>query len=299
MSEQILSNLKYQLQGLMLRNQDGSFGVKAERKKVLVQISAQLKQGGYRLQSVQSLKPKHVNYLVERWQGEGLSAGTIKNRLSHVRWWAEKIGKASMLPKSNNGANQAITLDLEKRTYTPTESKAKELEQNRLEKVSDPLVKLSLRLQREFGLRREEAIKFRPNYAIRGEQLVLKPSWTKGGRPRVIPIRTESQRHLLQQVQNQVGGGALIRPDRNYIQQLKAYERQTSQAGLDKNHGLRHMYAQQRYLELTGWRSPIAGGPTSKQLTPEQKQIDRQARLQVSNELGHSREQITVIYLGR
>ncbi|MBR8843871.1 MULTISPECIES: phage integrase N-terminal domain-containing protein [Pseudoalteromonas] len=299
MSEQVLSNLKYQLQGLMLRNQDGSFGVKAERKKVLVQISAQLKQGGYRLQSVQSLKPKHVNYLVERWQGEGLSAGTIKNRLSHVRWWAEKIGKASMLPKSNNGANQAITLDLEKRTYTPTESKAKELEQNKLEKVSDPLVKLSLRLQREFGLRREEAIKFRPNYAIRGEQLVLKPSWTKGGRPRVIPIRTESQRHLLQQVQNQVGGGALIRPDRNYIQQLKAYERQTSQAGLDKNHGLRHMYAQQRYLELTGWRSPIAGGPTNKQLTPEQKQIDRQARLQVSNELGHGREQITVIYLGR
>nr|WP_282570016.1 phage integrase N-terminal domain-containing protein [Pseudoalteromonas sp. JC3] len=294
-----MSNLKYQLQGLMLRNQDGSFGVKAERKKVLVQISAQLKQGGYRLQSVQSLKPKHVNYLVERWQGEGLSAGTIKNRLSHVRWWAEKIGKASMLPKSNNGANQAITLDLEKRTYTPTESKAKELEQNKLEKVSDPLVKLSLRLQREFGLRREEAIKFRPNYAIRGEQLVLKPSWTKGGRPRVIPIRTESQRHLLQQVQNQVGGGALIRPDRNYIQQLKAYERQTSQAGLDKNHGLRHMYAQQRYLELTGWRSPIAGGPTNKQLTPEQKQIDRQARLQVSNELGHGREQITVIYLGR
>ena len=59
------------------------------------------------------------------------------------------------------------------------------------------------------------------------------------------------------------------------------------------------MYAQQRYLELTGWRSPIAGGPTSKQLTPEQKQLDRQARLQVSNELGHSREQITVIYLGR
>ncbi len=108
----------------MLRNQDGSFGVKAERKKILVQISAQLKQGGYRLQSVQSLKPKHVNYLVERWEGEGLSAGTIKNRLSHVRWWAEKIGKASMLPKSNNGANQAITLDLQKRTYTPTRARA-------------------------------------------------------------------------------------------------------------------------------------------------------------------------------
>ncbi|WP_240503646.1 MULTISPECIES: phage integrase N-terminal domain-containing protein [Pseudoalteromonas] len=77
-----MSNLKYQLQGLMLRNQDGSFGVKAERKKVLVQISAQLKQGGYRLQSVQSLKPKHVNYLVERWQEKGYLLAPLKTDLA-------------------------------------------------------------------------------------------------------------------------------------------------------------------------------------------------------------------------
>ncbi|MBF4370531.1 integrase, partial [Vibrio anguillarum] len=64
-------------------------------------------------------------------------------------------------------------------------------------------------------------------------------------------------------------------------------------------HGLRHEYAQARYLELTGWRSPKAGGLSSRELTPEQKAVDREARLTISKELGHEREAITVAYLGR
>jgi hypothetical protein len=41
------------------------------------------------------------------------------------------------------------------------------------------------------------------------------------------------------------------------------------------------------------------GGATSKQLTPKQKAIDREARQTISHEMGHNREQITAIYLGR
>jgi hypothetical protein len=63
-------------------------------------------------------------------------------------------------------------------------------------------------------------------------------------------------------------------------------------------HGLRHAYAQNRYEELTGWRSPAAGGPTVKTLTPEQKRIDQQARLTISLELGHERPQIVAVYCG-
>jgi len=294
-----MSNLKYQLQGLMLRNKDGSFASQAERRKTLILVASQLKCGGYRLSSVNSLKPKHVNHLVSRWQSEGLSSGTIKNRMSHIRWWAEKVGKSSMLPKSNNGSNQAIQLDIEKRTYVSNDSKGKELDLDKLNQVNDNLVKLSLRLQQEFGLRREEAIKFSPSFANRGDKIVLKSSWTKGGRPRSIPIKTHAQKVLLKEIEDTVGRGALIRTDRNYIQQLKSYEWQTSRVGLDKNHGLRHMYAQKRYLELTGWQAPLNGGPTNKNLTAEQKAIDRVVRLKISEELGHSREQITAIYLGR
>jgi hypothetical protein len=127
----------------------------------------------------------------------------------------------------------------------------------------------------------------------------MKSSWTKGGRARQIPILTERQRELLREVRQLVGNGSLIPPQKSYVQQLKSYEWVTSQAGLDKNHGLRHLYAQRRYQELTGWGAPLAGGPTSKELTPEQKAIDHRARLQLSAELGHVREQITVIYIGR
>jgi hypothetical protein len=68
--------------------------------------------------------------------------------------------------------------------------------------------------------------------------------------------------------------------------------------GLSKMHGLRHAYAQQRYLDLTGWPSPHGGGPSKEALTAAQQQIDLRARLAISRELGHVREQITAVYLG-
>ena len=83
------------------------------------------------------------------------------------------------------------------------------------------------------------------------------------------------------------------------MQQLNRYQRQLRNAGLTKLHGLRHAYAQQRYLDLTGWKAPVAGGPTSKELTPEQLAPDYEARVIVSHELGHARVEISAVYLGR
>jgi hypothetical protein len=50
---------------------------------------------------------------------------------------------------------------------------------------------------------------------------------------------------------------------------------------------------------MTSWQCPARGGPTSKQLTPKQKAIDRETREAISHEMGHNREQITAVYLGR
>jgi hypothetical protein len=121
----------------------------------------------------------------------------------------------------------------------------------------------------------------------------------QGGKSREIPIRTWEQREILDRTHRLAGRGSLIPAERTYIQHLKVYERHTANAGLHKLHGLRHKYAQQRYLELTGWAAPAAAGPTSTALTPTQKAQDREARLLISRELGHEREQITVVYLGR
>jgi hypothetical protein len=158
---------------------------------------------------------------------------------------------------------------------------------------------MSLELQQAFGLRREEAIKFRPGYADRGDHLALKASWTKGGKARVVPVRTTEQRDLLDRAHQLAGRGALIPSERSYRQQLRIYERHTVNAGLSKLHGLRHAYAQERYEKLTGWKAPAAGGPPSRTLSDVERVIDREARLTISRELGHERPEIVGVYCGK
>ncbi|MCY4513957.1 MAG: integrase domain-containing protein, partial [Candidatus Tectomicrobia bacterium] len=178
-------------------------------------------------------------------------------------------------------------------------NKARELTPESLERIKSEHVRLSVQLQRACGLRREEAMKIDVAWADRGDRLVLKGSWTKGGRPREIPIETKAQRDLLDRVKAFTAGGSLIPAGSSYIEHLKLYENQTAAAGLEKLHGLRHAYAQQRYKDLTGWPAPAAGGRKRGELSAEEKKRDYDARMQISKELGHSREQISVVYLSR
>jgi len=158
-------------------------------------------------------------------------------------------------------------------------------------------------MQAHFGLRREEAMKFQPAYAVRDNHIHLKPSWTKGGRPRDIPIRNEAQRELLERARQLAGNGSLIPAGRSYVFQKNLYERETKKAGIAegdrKAHGLRHGYAQDRYYELTGWKAPHAGGPRRGELTPEQREADLAARLMISQEMGQQPRRSHAVYLGR
>jgi len=53
-------------------------------------------------------------------------------------------------------------------------------------------------------------------------------------------------------------------------------------------HGLRHAYAQDRYEELTGWSCLVAGGPQTKDLDPDQREIDHVVRLTSAGSWGTS-----------
>ena len=108
-----------------------------------------------------------------------------------------------------------------------------------------------------------------------------------------IPIRAESQKAILDKARKLAGFGSLIPSQRSYVHQLRVYEGNTLWAVLSSLHGLRHAYAQKRYEELTGWECPATGGPSSKSLSLEQRELDHEARLNISQELGHEREQVT------
>ncbi len=221
-----------------------------------------------------------------------LSAGTLKNRMVHLRWWAEKVGKAGILPADNT------KLGIPERRYVTNESKAKELD-GRLERITDPHVRMSLRLQAAFGMRREEYIKFQPRYADHDDHIAIKGLWAKGGRDRTVLITTPEQRTILDEAHRLAGLGSLIPSHKTYIQQRHAYDGQCKAAGLSNMYGLRHRYAQMRYEVLTGWRSPAAGGPRFNTLTLMQCIKDSKIRKIISRELGHERSKITIIYLGK
>lgn len=290
-----MHHLLYELKSLTQRHKEGSYATQANRQAMLWQMGEQLLAAGFNQLHVYELKGRHVNALLRRWHADGLSPATQKNRMSVVRWWAARIGKPDLLKPTN--AAYAIA---QRQTVART-SKARDLPAAQLARVRNRYVRMSLELQRAFGLRRQEAIKIRPHQADHGGHLVLQGSWTKGGRPREIPILTPAQREVLERAKALVRfqGASLIPKGRTYVQQLHSYEAQCVQAGLDKMHGLRHAYAQERFLALAGFACPAAGGPTREQLTPAQREADHEARMVISAELGHGREAITAAYLGR
>lgn len=290
--KKITHTLGFQLKKLVLESGFKSYKGRNDKIKMLELAARSLKAGGFKNMTPESLKPKHVDYLVTSWKDNGISAATIKNRMSTIRWWAGKVGKSSIIPRSNK------ELGIEDRKRIPTESKAKELTGDILSKVDNNYVKASLLLQEAFGLRREEAIMFDPNYAIRGELIALMGSWAKNGKPRTIGIRTEKQREALAFAKKVAGGGALIPPDKNRKKQINAFTYVTRKAGICATHGLRHRWVQERYRELTKLEAPINGGLKRSEMSPGERALTDAVKLHISQELGHERLDIIKSYLG-
>ena len=79
-----MRDLNYELKQMCRRSRDGSYATQRDRERVLDLVANQLQELGYRHMSAASLKPKHVERLVARWQAEGLAVGTLKNRMAEL-----------------------------------------------------------------------------------------------------------------------------------------------------------------------------------------------------------------------
>lgn len=302
MSNRKLKSMHYAINEFCKKHQDQmSFETKNSLSKRLKTIANDLHELGYKLPNISNIKQKHIQALIDHWKTNGLTPGTIKNRMSNIRFVCKAYGRETVV-KSNT------ELGIEKRSYIPTENKA--ITNIDLSRIKDDRLRLSVALQQQFGLRREECLKIKPDQALKsnsnGEKyLQLQASWTKGGVERNIPIRTEAQMNILQQAIKEVGKGSMIPTEQTYIDRRNQYDFDTHQAGLANLHGLRHAYAQQRYIDLTnqmtkgnGWLPPIMGGLKRNQLNPIQKEVDQLARQVISSELGHSRVAIVKNYCG-
>ena len=286
-----MDKLTWDIQQILNTNKDGSFATQKDRQQMLNTFAKNLKTIGHNQMRVKSLREKHFQKMINRMKDEGKSSGTMKNLMSHSRWLMRKVGLEHRIPTNQK-------LGIKDRTYVTNNSKAVQLKQEHLDKINNVRIQYSLKLQASFGLRREEAMKFNAVKCDNGDKISLKASTTKGGRARDIPFTHDKQRSLINEIKKEIGNNSLIPADKSYIEQLNKYKNVVPKSGLGKGHGLRHNYAQQRYKELTGRDCPALGGKRQKDMTKEEREVDRKARLQISSELGHVREQITSVYLG-
>jgi len=287
-----MDDLTMDLVRLCQRNRDGSYGTQNNRRRGLGAMAEDLADLGYKLPSASSLKPKHIEALVEKWLDADTTDASIRNRLTWLRWWAEKVNKASVVNRDNAAYGVAERGGI-------TRNRAQTIDHTKLQAIECPHIRASLLLQAAFGLRREEAMKFQPHAAIHSNHIALQASWTKGGRARTVPITTLEQRQVLEHVAKLIGGrGSLIPANLSYVEHLKRFEYQTLKAGIRNTHGLRHGYAQDRYRTLTGQACPLSGGKSWADMSAKEREADRSARRQISAELGHGRLKITDTYLG-
>ena len=236
-----MRDLNHDFKELCRHNRGGSFATQADRQHILDLIADQLYAMGFRHMNAHSLKPKHVAKLVERWLAEELSPGTIKNRMSVLRWWAQKIGKEDIIARSN------AAYGIPDRVYVTNISKVRELGMEQLARIRTPCAQMSLRLQAAFGLRRAESIKIVPAWADRGDALVLQDSWCKSGREREIPIRTLEQRQLIDEAKALAKRKSLVAPGyTTYRDYLEHFRYECGRVGIHAFHGHRHFYAQSR-----------------------------------------------------
>jgi integrase len=278
-----------------------SYATRDKRADVLYAGFTLLRALGYKLDTVHSFRGKHIEALAKAWEARGLSASTLQNNLSTFRVFAGWIGKDGMIERAEKyvspGAARRSTINTQDKSWTAAGVDVREKLAEVAEK--DARVGLQVALQAIFGLRAREAMQLRPHVADKGSYLALTVG-TKGGRDQVVPIDTPEKRELIDKAKTFAASklASTSDPTKTLAQVKNHYYHVLRSCGITRaegitGHGLRHGYANDRYEQIAGQPSPVRGG------TPTDPDGDQAARLEVAEELGHSRESVTTHYLGR
>lgn len=235
------------------------------------------------------------------------SSSIPKNRVSAVNTVMRLVTNEKWV-SVRPGSDCGITA----RQYIPTESKAlpASTHESVQRQIGERLASM-MELQRAFGLRFKESCLLNPKIslkeAIKHGRITLRAG-TKGGKTRRVPVRPCGIAALERAIKVQ-DGRSMIPKKMDYAEFRKECYELSAKHGLGGFHSERHYYAQERYAEIVGAPAPIVSGWTKKlrlvnlavHLGVDLEraiEIDHDARLQISRELGHERAQITRVYTG-
>ena len=276
--------LEHQARQLVGKN----YGVSHETTAKLlsnIRSVAQWLETRYGLQNISNIKPHMVDRYFREMRQASRAASTMQNHATAWRTIARAVGKPNIVPRSNT------ELGIERNAadrYRPATANSEKLDELRAQ-LSERAANGSLKhqallaahdLREAFGLRAKESLMSSKVIVVNGKPH-LKVEGAKGGRPRMLSIRSESQVRAVnqaQEVSKDLGSktGRLIPPEMS-LKQMYDFQRNTLRAlGATKEnasnmHVMRHEYAQER-LQETG------------------------DRMGVANDLGHGRESVTQHY---
>lgn len=283
-------------------------GTQDKRETVIYGFFADLFLLKYRIESIHSLKQKHLEAVFNYLEDQGQSPSTIQNKISIMRVFCEWIGKYGMVGDSAQYVKDRASV---RRSMVVQEDKSWEGNDiDVLAKIADVSIKdkavgMWLELCLAFGLRVREAIMSRPGMTPgKAESGPFFWIWegTKGGRPRLVPIEDKVQEDVIARAKLLADGktGYLGVRGHTYEQKRRRFYSVMESLGITLGelgvsaHGLRHQYMQASFKKLTGQDAPIKGGDLSL--------IDREELQDVSRNLmeraGHSRVTIGASYYG-
>jgi len=290
----------YQIKQILKYNRDGCPSLRKGRHRQLMRIVSQLQELGYgKRWDVHKLSARVIHRLVNLWRRQGNSHRTIANKVSQLRWLADKVNRSDQIPSNKN-------LGIALRSSSPDyqTNKARPLLKEHLDQMK-PRIRLVNELKAEFGLREEEACKFQHKYAAAESDAYIRlhGSWCKGGRPRVIEIVNNKQRMLLERVkahQDSHGEKSMIPKGCRSKTFQNAVQASSTALGI-QGHKFRHQWAQKKFIQISGGiKPPLTGGPKYSSLNKEERALWDKAAERVNGELGHGtgRIDITSIYIG-
>jgi len=182
---------------------DGKKSVSSEtqrsRKVDMYQFFKILPKVGYKIQSVYSLKPKHINAVFAHLESQGAEISTLEGKVSSMRFlcnWIEKgdmIDNCEFVKYLSKKKREASTNNMKSASQDLSDLRDKLPEIAKLDEVVAIWVELCI----EFGLTLKQSIGFRPHVNVAGISV-----WTRGAtkseKPGLGLIKTDAQRKLIE-----------------------------------------------------------------------------------------------------
>ncbi|TYB81852.1 MAG: hypothetical protein FXF54_14445 [Kosmotoga sp.] len=282
-----------------------------------VRMLADFAKDEYNLKNIAKLERSHMedfaNYLLEKVDGNEISTGHTANIISSLNSMFNYFYKDDLKlsareyglsrGKQFSGVDKSVSDDLHNKFVDFLMDKFTDSGDSRYEAL-----RLQVELQRNAGLRFKESALFSGRELGRNGELSISKG-TKGGQPRTFNA-TDKQKELISSIKvfrKESNFTKSLIPNNMSFKEWRHFAYYATKEFNNKNntqynfHGERHHYAQNRYKELMGHEPPVKGMDSKEIPVKEENssEIEYQARMQISEELGHHRLDITSHYLGK